>query len=99
MHEIFRATLAAVLLAAGVASSAQAANASRGDAGQRLRERIAAADTDHDGYLSRDEAAKGMPKLAAHFDEIDTDHDGKLSTPEIAAYLKKLRAARNADAD
>jgi Ca2+-binding EF-hand superfamily protein len=58
------------------------------------RQRFAAADLDHDGYLSPDEAKQGMPRLAAHFGEIDGNHDGRLSAAEILDYLRQRRAAR-----
>lgn len=62
--------------------------------GEKLRERFAAADADHDGTLSRTEATAGMPRVAKHFDAIDTDHDGKLTLAEVAAFLKQARAER-----
>jgi len=63
-------------------------------AGAKMRERFQAGDTDHDGLLSRDETAKGLPHLSKHFDAVDTDHDGKLSIQEIAQFLRSKRAAR-----
>ena len=39
--------------------------------GAKMRDRFEAADVDHDGLLSRDETAKGLPHLSKHFDEID----------------------------
>ena len=63
-------------------------------AGAKIREKFDAADADHDGFLSRDEAAKGMPRVMKHFDEIDANHDGKLSMQELAQYLRSKRAAR-----
>lgn len=62
--------------------------------GAKLREKFEAADIDHDGLLTRDEAAKGLPHAAKHFDEIDTNHDGKLSMQEVAQYLRNKRATR-----
>jgi Ca2+-binding EF-hand superfamily protein len=62
---------------------------------EKLRAKFAAADANHDGSLSRDEAASGMPRMAKHFDEADADHDGKLSMMEVAAYIAKARAARS----
>jgi len=44
------------------------------------------ADSNHDGRLSREEAAK-FPAIATRFDEIDTDKDGLLSMEEFAAAL------------
>lgn len=60
---------------------------------QKAEERFAAADANHDGYLSRDEAQSGMPRIAEHFDDIDADHDRQLSKAEILAYLKQRRTA------
>lgn len=63
-------------------------------AGAKMRERFEAADLDHDGLLSRDETAKGLPHLSKHFDAIDANHDGKLSMPEIAQFLRNKHAVR-----
>ncbi len=41
------------------------------------------ADTNGDGKLSKDEAAR-MPAIAAKFDELDTNKDGSLSMDEFA---------------
>lgn len=60
----------------------------------KAQERFAAADANHDGYLSRDEAAQGTPRLAANFDEIDSNGDGQLSKAEIVAYIRQRRGAR-----
>ena len=68
--------------------------AHREAAAEKLREKFQAADTDHDGFLTREEAATGMPRLAAHFDDADSDRDGRLSQAEVGAYVAKLRAER-----
>lgn len=92
-------TLARRLLPAltllSIACLAFADGVDRHSGGEKLREKFAAADTDHDGALSRAEAAAGMPRVAKHFDEIDANHDGKLSFAEIASYLAQARAARD----
>jgi len=41
-------------------------------------------DTDHDGYLSKQEL-KGRKDLLRIFGDVDTDHDGKLDLNEYAA--------------
>ena len=41
------------------------------------------ADTNADGKLSKDEAAR-MPAIAAKFDELDTNKDGSLTMDEFA---------------
>jgi EF hand len=48
-------------------------------------------DTNHDGKLSREEAAQ-EPHLVRHFDEIDVDHDGFIS-PEEKCNAWKVRIA------
>lgn len=70
------------------------AGGNRRQMAQKSEQRFDAADSNHDGYLSRDEVQSGMPRIAEHFDEVDTDHDGQLSKAEILAYLKQYRAAR-----
>ena len=46
------------------------------------------ADSNHDGKLSREEAAR-LPAIAAKFDELDKDKDGLLSLEEfMAGYTK-----------
>jgi NADH dehydrogenase FAD-containing subunit len=44
------------------------------------------ADANHDGFLTREEAQKGMPRVAKNFDRIDTDKDGKVSRDELRAF-------------
>jgi Ca2+-binding EF-hand superfamily protein len=89
LSSLVKGTLLTVLLAltAGCASGG-------GRMAQKAQERFTAADTNQDGYLSREEAQSGMPRLAEHFDEIDTDHDGRLSKAEILAYVQQRRASR-----
>lgn len=48
-----------------------------------------AADRDHDGLLTKDEAKAGnVPFIARHFDQIDREHRGKVSKQDVAAYLQ-----------
>ena len=61
---------------------------------EKAKQRFQDADTDHDGMISRDEAAKGMPRVSAHFDEIDSNGDGKLSSDELAAFMRDARSKR-----
>jgi Ca2+-binding EF-hand superfamily protein len=56
------------------------------------KERFAAADTDHDGMLTKAEAQKGMPFVAKHFDEIDTAKAGKVSAADITKFIEARRA-------
>ncbi len=52
-----------------------------------ISKRFEAADTNHDGALSREEA-KSMPMVLEHFDEIDTNKDGKVTLDEIKAMVE-----------
>lgn len=45
------------------------------------------ADGDHNGQLSRAEAA-GLPAIAARFDTLDSDRNGSLSFEEFSAGLR-----------
>lgn len=58
--------------------------------------RFQAADTDHDGLLSRDEAAAGLPRVARHFDEIDLTGSGRVSFGQIEAHVLRRSAWRAA---
>jgi hypothetical protein len=50
---------------------------------------IADLDTNKDGKISRDEAAKGL--LPAPFDAIDTDQDGMLTEAELVRTITRVR--------
>ena len=50
-----------------------------------------AADRNHDGLLSKEEAQKGnVPFIAKHFDQIDREHRGQVSKDDVANYMKSL---------
>lgn len=53
---------------------------------ERLAARFKAADTNHDGELTLDEAKAGMPLVARNFDKIDTAHTGSITLEQIAAW-------------
>jgi hypothetical protein len=61
---------------------------------QRLQSRFASANTTHDGKLTRDQAATGMPMVAKHFDAIDTQKNGYVTLPQIEAFLREHAAQR-----
>ncbi|WGS53799.1 EF-hand domain-containing protein [Paraburkholderia sp. D15] len=60
---------------------------------QQLQTRFANANTTHDGKLTRDQAAAGMPRVAQHFDEIDTQKAGYVTLPQIEAFMQQRAAA------
>lgn len=56
---------------------------------QMLQQRFEAADTNHDGRLSKTEADFGMPRVARHFDEIDASHSGSITLQQIVDFARK----------
>lgn len=60
---------------------------------QQLQSRFANANTTHDGKLTKDQAAAGMPMVAKHFDEIDTQKAGYITLPQIEAFMQQRGAA------
>ncbi len=60
---------------------------------QQLQIRFSNANTTHDGKLTREQAAAGMPMVAQHFDEIDTQKAGYITMPQIEAFMQERGAA------
>ncbi|HEY2396018.1 MAG TPA: hypothetical protein VGH81_08605 [Rudaea sp.] len=65
---------------------------------EHAKERFTAADTDHDGMLTRAEAQKGMPFVAKNFDRIDAGKTGQVSLADITKYIEERRAKLSAAA-
>src|SRR5204862_545083 len=57
---------------------------------EKIEEKFKAADTNHDGKLSKDEAKGGMPKVYDHFDEIDTGKTGFVTLQQVEAEVAKM---------
>lgn len=58
---------------------------------EQLQSRFAAANTTHDGKLTKDQAAAGMPRVAQHFDEIDTQKAGYVTLAQIEQFMMSQR--------
>ncbi|SDD03375.1 hypothetical protein [Paraburkholderia lycopersici] len=95
--------LCIVAAAVSVPASAQtppgAANGTRGNARlermmAQVQSRFAAANTTHDGKLTREQAQAGMPRVAQHFDEIDTQKAGFVTLAQIEDFMRARAAAR-----
>lgn len=56
---------------------------------RQIDERFAAADKNHDGKLTLQEAKDGMPKVAANFDKIDAQQRGYVTVDEIKAMADR----------
>src|SRR5437868_15422277 len=61
------------------------------------RGRFEALDTNHDGFISRDEG-KDAPELNTRFTELDQNNDGKLSPDEYNALNASARGATGSGA-
>jgi Ca2+-binding EF-hand superfamily protein len=55
----------------------------------KFDEQFQAADKDHDGALTKEEAANaGWKHIVENFDRIDADKDGKVTRNEIRAMIR-----------
>jgi hypothetical protein len=59
---------------------------------EEITEDFAGLDRDHDGYISREDAAN-WKSLASSFEKFDADHDGKLSQVEFETFEHALPLA------
>ncbi|BEV71120.1 MULTISPECIES: hypothetical protein [unclassified Paludibacterium] len=74
-----------ILLAVLAASATSQALA---DSHPLVERRFKAADANHDGHLTKNEAQAGMPKVATVFDQIDTDKKGYITLKQLEAYVE-----------
>lgn len=89
-------TLVCALLS-GVCLTVQAQEASSPRVEQartELQKRFAAADSNADGRLTRDEAQGKLPRVHRHFEAIDTDKAGSVSLEQIEAFATRQRSRR-----
>lgn len=64
------------------------------EAQRRLAASFTAADSDGDGMLTRDEAARGFGFIARHFDAIDAGGSGRVGFDDLLRFLdQRARAA------
>ena len=67
--------------------------------GQTLQQRFDAANTSHDGHLTKDQAtAAKWGYVTGHFSSMDKDHKGYVTVDDIRGYAKARRAAKKAPA-
>jgi hypothetical protein len=66
----------------------------RAEVRAQSQERFKKADANGDGRLTREEAARGMPLVARHFDQIDTNKDGVVTMEELQASIKSREGQR-----
>jgi hypothetical protein len=80
--------------AQSVETPAATANPRAERAMQQLQGRFASANTTHDGKLTREQAAAGMPRVAQHFDQIDAQRNGYVTLPQIEAFMGQAMRSR-----
>ncbi|EHP43705.1 hypothetical protein OR16_06339 [Cupriavidus basilensis OR16] len=89
--------LLAFFAAGSVGAQQQPMNAKEAKA--KFAEKFAAADTNHDGKLTKEEAQAGMPEVYKNFDAIDARKKGGVTQKQIGAYwaakAKQRAAAQN----
>jgi len=73
------------------AQFAHAQEGSRMDA--MLEKRFNAANTTHDGKLTKEQAIAGMPRVAKNFDKIDTEKNGYVTLQQIKDAMKEGESA------
>jgi EF hand domain-containing protein len=66
------------------------------DVRARIGERFSAADADHNGKLTREEATAKMPMVARNFDQIDKSHKGFVTLDDVQTFARERAAARKA---
>lgn len=81
-----------ILTALALASAATLVTAAPEGQAHRagMLERLKAADTNGDGFISRAEAG-ALPRIAERFDAIDANRDGQVSIEELRASHAKHR--------
>ncbi len=83
ISKFIRQTAISVVIAVLSSSSAFAADPPLTGRAKEIAERFAAADKNHDGKLTLEEAKAGMPRIAAAFDKIDTEDRGYVTLEQI----------------
>ena len=63
--------------------------------GEKLTQQFAKLDTNNDGFLNKEEAAKFKDgKLTRNFVKVDTNKDDKITIEELKAFRIKRKEAR-----
>lgn len=83
VSKFVRAAAASFVMLSSLCVTVMAADAPLTGREKEIAERFAAADKNHDGKLTLEEAKAGMPRIAEAFSKIDTDERGYLTLAQI----------------
>jgi hypothetical protein len=84
------ATLACAAMTSAIAQTPAPDTAGKmPDFSAKIAARFAAADANHDGRLTREEAEGKMPMVARSFDQIDKAHRGYVTQEDIQAFMRE----------
>lgn len=75
-------------------SDGASATARRPRMAAKLEQRFQAADANHDGKLTKEEADGKMPMVYKNFDAIDTEKAGAVTLEAITRYMQAAGATR-----
>jgi Ca2+-binding EF-hand superfamily protein len=84
-HKFARMLALSLLFATAAVPVAHAADAPLTGQAKEIADRFKAADKNHDGKLTLEEAKAGMPRIASAFTKIDVDNKGYLTLEQIQA--------------
>lgn len=91
--------LAACLASGSIGAQQQQPPMNAKEAKAKFSEKFKAADANHDGQLTREEAQAGMPEVYKQFDQIDARKKGEVTERQIGAFwaakAKQRSAAQN----
>jgi Ca2+-binding EF-hand superfamily protein len=84
MSRIGRLRSIIVLLVLG--ASASTVSLAQSASPQKIEAKFRAADVNHDGKLTLEEAKAGMPRVAKAFDKIDVEKKGYITLEQLEAF-------------
>lgn len=91
---MYRKVMIVLLAMMPLAVSAQDAGQRAARFNEALEKRFAAADSNGDGQLTREEAAAGMPRVHRNFDAIDRERKGSVTLDQIRGVVIERAANR-----
>jgi hypothetical protein len=59
-----------------------------------IEQRFNAANTTHDGHLTKEQAQKGMPRVYKNWDKIDTANAGFVTLQQIKDSMKEAQGSK-----